>query len=193
MILDNFITNKIAAIHASEIETFLLEEAEALTRVALFKYSAQVGREAAPQPTLQSHASSTTLSTHKRRLSTGNVSVRPITLKESRSSSAITPAKFTNEFVHSGFNWSKRKGEIVVVDNNAISKNAIRPSTGASNNSGRNNRVRLLSAKGESDAGTITGASRTAASTRGFEGPIKRNVMSASSKLRTTQMRRTQS
>lgn len=44
-ILENFVSNKIEAIHSSEIETFLLEEAEALTRVALFKYSAQAGRD----------------------------------------------------------------------------------------------------------------------------------------------------
>ena len=40
-ILDNFVRHKIAAIYGCETDTILLEEAEALTRVALFKYSAQ--------------------------------------------------------------------------------------------------------------------------------------------------------
>ena len=39
-ILDNFVRHKIAAIYGCETDTILLEEAEALTRVALFKYSA---------------------------------------------------------------------------------------------------------------------------------------------------------
>ena len=143
---------------------------------------------------MQSYASSSSLSSaHKRRLSSGSA-LQQRTLKSSQSSALMTPAKFTNEFVHSGYNRSKRRGEIVVVCNNATARNSIRPSTSASSHvSGKvrqgrssfnrageyDSRVGVSPSKCDSEAGLAPGVVRSTTSALAYEKQAIRSIASA--------------